>query len=112
MLVPAAQTRQLFQQLLRVPDLQVFGVQPNLDYFADQSARHRVVIPLDVDQAARVHSTTQPLERLQPPRRQWLQHRPFFCQPLLTAGVEPAEHLPQKLLVLGTAGEVPAATQH
>jgi hypothetical protein len=73
-LVPAAQARQPFDQLLRVPDLQVLGVKPNLDHFADQSAWHRVVIPFDVDQAATVHPRPQPLQRLQPSCRQRSQH--------------------------------------
>jgi hypothetical protein len=98
--------------LLRVPHLQVFGVQTHLDRFADQSARHRVGVPLDMDRAAAIHPASELLEGLQTPRRQWPQHTQLLRQPLLPTRVELTEQAPQELLVLGTAGEVPAATQH
>jgi len=69
LLVPASQTRQALDQLLGVPDLQVLDIQPGLDLLADQPARHRVAVPLDMDQAALVHATTPPLTGFQPPRR-------------------------------------------
>jgi len=112
LLVPAAQTRQTLQPLLRVPHLQVLGVQPHLDQRAQQSARQRVGVPLDVDRAALIHPTPDLLERLQPPRRQRPQHLQLLGQPLLSPRVELAEQVPQELRVLLSAGEVPAAAQH
>jgi hypothetical protein len=111
-LVPAAQTRQSLQPLLRAPHVQVLGIQPHLDHFADQPARHRVGVPLDVDRAAAVHATAELLERLQPQPRQRPQPRAFFLQTLHTPRIELTEQLPQEGQVVVSAGEVPAAPQH
>jgi hypothetical protein len=62
LLVPAPQTRQAFEQLLRVPHLDLLGVQPGLDLFTDQPARHRVAVSLDVDQTALIDPAAQLLE--------------------------------------------------
>jgi hypothetical protein len=88
LLVSAPQARQPFDQLLGIPDFHVLGIQPHLDLLADQPARHRVTVPLDVNQAALVHATPPSLARFQPPRRQRPQHRQFLRQPLTPAGVE------------------------
>lgn len=111
LLVPAAQTRQAFDQLLRVPHLDLLGGQPGLDHLADQPAWHRVTVPLDVDQAALVHPATQLLERLQPPRRQQSQPLALVREPLPTPRVELAQQPTQELLILHAADEVPTATQ-
>jgi hypothetical protein len=87
MLVPATQARLPLDQLLGIPDFHVFGIQPRLDLFADQPARHRVAVPLHMDHAALVHATTAALARLQAPRGQRPQPRQFLRQPLLPAGV-------------------------
>jgi hypothetical protein len=112
LLVPAAQARQPFDQLLGVPDLHVLGVQPNLDLFPDQPARHRVAVSLHVDQAALIHTTTPPLPPFQPPRRQRPQHRQLRRQALPPASVEPLLQLLQKAVVLFPARKIPAAAQH
>lgn len=112
LLLPAPQTRQPFDQLLGIPDLHVLGIQAGLDLLADQPTRHRVAVPLHMDQAALVHATTPPLARFQPPRRQRLQHGQLFRQSLATVRVELVLQLTQKTVVLFSAGEIPAATQH
>ena len=112
LLVPATQTRQPFAQLLRVPHLQMLGVQPDLDLRADQPARHRVAIPLDMDQTARIDPATHLPERLLPSRRQRPQQRSLFLQPLPPPRVELTKQLPQELVVLLPAGEIAAAAQH
>jgi len=111
-LVPAPQTRQPLQPLLGIPHVQMLGVQPHLDHFADQPARHRVGVPLDVQRAAAVHATADLLERLQPQHRQRPQQRALFLQTLHTPRIELTEQVPQEVQVLVPAGEVPAATQH
>lgn len=111
-LVPTAQTRQPLQPLLGVPHVQMLGVQPHLDRFTEQPARHRIGVPLDVDCAAAVHPTPDLLERLQPQRRQRPQDFQLLGQPLAPARIELTELLPQELQVLVPAGEVPAAAQH
>jgi hypothetical protein len=64
-----------------------------------------------MDGAAGVHPDPQPLAGLQPSRRQRLQRQQFLGQPHAPAGVTLREQLPQERLVLGPAGEVPAAAQ-
>jgi hypothetical protein len=111
LLVPAPQTRQPFDQLLGIPDLHVLGIQADLDRLADEPTRHRVAVPLHMDQAALIHTTTPPLARFQPPRRQGLQHGQLFRQSLTTIRVESVLQLTQKTVVLFSAGKIPAATQ-
>lgn len=69
LLVATPQTRQPLDQMLRVPDLHPFGIKPRLDHLADQPAGHRVAVPLQVNQAARIHATGPLLTRFQTPRR-------------------------------------------
>jgi hypothetical protein len=110
-LVPTPQTRHLLQPLLGIPHLQVLRVQPHFDHFTNQSARHRIRVPLDVQRAAAVHPTLHLPERLQPPLRQGPQDRQLLGQPRAPAGIELTEQLPQEGAVLVTAGEVPTAPQ-
>jgi hypothetical protein len=112
LLVPATQTRQPLQQLLRVPHLDHFGVQPDCHHLANQPARHRVAVALDVDQTARVDPAAPLLERLQPPRRQRPQPAALFVQSLPTPGIELPELLAEELLVLHPARKIPTAAQH
>jgi hypothetical protein len=111
-LVPSPESRQLFDELLRVPHFHMFRVQPYVYFLTDQPARHHVAVPLHVNQAALVHSTSQPLTRFQPPRRQGPQHPQFLREPLTPTGVEPHFQFPQKTHVGFAIDKVPAATQH
>lgn len=112
LLVPAAQPRLTLHQLLRVPHLDVLGIQPHFDLLADQPAGHHVTVPLHVNQTALVHTTTPPLARFQPPRRQRTQHRQLFGQPLPAPGVESLRQPAQETLVLLATRKIAAATQH
>lgn len=111
-LAPTAQPRHPLHDLLRVPHVHVLGVQARLDPLADQSARHRVRVPLDVDRAARVHRHHDASRRLEPARRQ----RPqvFHLQGLLRAAVrvELGEQIAKVVLVRFAGGEVPAGAEH
>jgi len=111
LLVPAPQPGQHLDPLLRVPDLQVLDEQPHFDVLADQPARHRVTVAADMDQAARIDLRAQALARLQPPRRQRLQHGALLGQPRPPARVKLCQDLPQELRVRLPAGEVAAAAQ-
>lgn len=110
-LAPPPQPRQLLDTTLGVPDLDPLGVQPRLDPLADETARHRVGVPLDVDRAAAVHAHLPPLARLQTPRRQRPQLGQFLRQTRLPRGIELREELAQERLVGPAAVEVPAAAQ-
>jgi hypothetical protein len=67
-LAPTPQSRQSFQQPPGVPHLDVLGIQPGLDPFADQSAGHRIDVVADMDGAARINPHPQAPTRFQPLR--------------------------------------------
>jgi len=110
---PAAppQPRQRLHQLLAVPHLQVFQVNPHFDPLADQAAVHRVHVVLHADHAAAVHRHGQAPARLQAPRRQRPQQRLLLGQAFTAAGVAPPADLGQKRLVRHPANKVPATPQ-
>jgi hypothetical protein len=87
-LVTSTQPWQPFHQLLRVPHFQVLHIHTHVHTFADQAARHRVGIPLDVNQAATVHARRHLFACFQPPRRQRLQLGQFLQQTLASPCVE------------------------
>jgi hypothetical protein len=111
-LVTATQPRQALHQLLREPNLQMFHVHAHFHALADQPARHRIDVALDVNQAARVHPRRHTLARFQTPRRQRLHLRQLFLQTLPTTGVELIQKPYQKFLVVLAARKIPAVTQH
>ena len=111
LLAPAAQARQSFDLLLSVPDLEVVGVQADLDPFPDQPAVHRVGVALHVQGAAAIHSHIHALACVDTLRRQRPQHRHLLGQPLLPAAVQLPEHLPHELRVVRPLREVAAAAQ-
>jgi hypothetical protein len=110
-LAPPTQPRQPLHALLRVPHLDLLRVQPRLHPLADQTARHRVDIVLDMDGAARVYTHRPTLARLQTPSRQRPQQGQLLGQTLLPARVALPEQSAQELLIRRSAVEVPAATQ-
>jgi hypothetical protein len=69
-LVTPHQPRQRIHLGSRVPDLHTLGIEPGLDFLADQTAVHRVGVAVDVDQAARVHAHRQPQATVLSLRRQ------------------------------------------
>jgi len=111
MLAAATQTRQTFHTLLRVPHLDLLRADPRLHPLADQPARHRIRVALDMDRAAPVHPHRPALARLQTPAWQRTQQRQLLRQTLLPVAVELLEQPAQERLVDGSALEVPAAAQ-
>lgn len=59
-LVAPHQPRQRVDLSSRVPDFHAIGMQPGLDFLADQAAVDRVGVAVNVDQASRVHAHRQP----------------------------------------------------
>ena len=110
-LAATTQTRQTFHTPTRIPHFDRLGADPRLHPLADQPARHRVNIALQVDRAAAVHPHPPTLARLQTTVRQRPQLRHFLGQLLLTVGIALGEQPTQEGLVLRPAGEVPAAPQ-
>jgi hypothetical protein len=111
-LASATQPRQTLDLTLRVPDLDVVGVQTHLHPFADQAAGHRVGVAADVNGAATVHPHPDALVGVEPLPRQRPQQGQLLDQSRPPALVPPGEQLPQERLVRRPAGEVPAAAQH
>jgi hypothetical protein len=112
MLATSTQAWQLFHHLLGVPHFDALGVQAGFHPFADQPAGHRVDVGLHVDDAARFHTHTQPLARLQSMTWQRPQERHFLGQPDGATGVLLPAQCVQELQVAVQAREVPAATHH
>ena len=111
MLAAATQTRHSFHTLLGVPHLDLFRPDPRLHPLAEQTARHRVDIALDMNRAASIDPHRSPLARFQTAGRQRTQLLQFLSQKLLPVAVELRDQLPQERLVGCPALEVPAATQ-
>jgi len=112
MLAASTQPRQPLLHLLGVPHLNALGVQTRLHPFADQPAGHRVDVVLHLDDAARFHTHTQPLARLQTLTRQRPQQRHFLGQPHGPTSVFLPAQFAQELHVAVPAVEVPAAPHH
>ena len=112
MLVSSAQPWQALHHLLRVPHFQVLYVYTNFNGFADQPARHRVAVPIHVNQAAAVHARRHALARLQALSRQRTQLRNLLRQPPTPARVEPIHEPPQKSFVVRALRKIAAAAQH
>lgn len=110
-LAATAQTRQTLHTPARVPHLDRLRADPRLHPFADQPARHRVDIALQVDRAAAVHTHLPTLARLQTTLRQRPQLRHFLGQLVLTVGIPLGEQRTHERFVLRPAGEVPVAPQ-
>src|ERR1700719_759658 len=69
----AALSRKLIYFLAAIPDLKGIGEDTRLNDLPDQTAVHRVAVPLHHDQAAGVHSRSHPFGTLNTSIGQWLQ---------------------------------------
>ena len=110
-LAPATQPRQPFDLLLRVPHLQVVGVDADLDPLADQPADHRVGVAADVDGAATIDAHRHSLAGVQTLRRQRPQHGCLLLEAPEPAPVALGEQRTHERRVVGAAGEVATAAQ-
>jgi hypothetical protein len=107
-LVLATQPRRQQHCLLAVTHLDLLRSHPDLQALADQPRRHRIAVLFHADRAPRTHLDAQPLQRLQPRRRQRPQHRQLLGKTLLPGRVLPGHHSLHKRRVLLPAGEIPA----
>src|SRR6516165_1592065 len=94
MLPPPLQSRQLLHLLLAIPDFYLVQVQSRFHLLADQPAGHRVHIPIDVDQTARVHPHSLPLAGFHapsslPPNVACVQRSSARTTPAETVGTRP-----------------------
>jgi hypothetical protein len=112
MLAPTSESRQGVELFGPVPDLECFGSDMNINLFANQSAGQRVGIATDVDRATRIDPRFEPSGHLQPSGRQRRQHGHFFSETLLSVGIAPGHELLEEQLIVASAGEITAPSQH
>ncbi len=112
MLAPASEPRQGIQLPGPVPDVEGLGPDVDIDLFADQTAGQRVGVATDVDRAARIDPGFEPPGHLQPPRRQRRQHGHFLMKTLPSIGIASGHELLEEQLIVASAGEIAAASEH
>ncbi len=112
MLAPASESRQGVELPGPVPDLECFGPDMNIDPLADQPAGQRVGVAADVDRAARIDPRFEPSGHLQSARRQGQQHGHLFSETLLSVGIATGHELLEEQLIVASAGEIAAASEH
>ncbi len=109
--VPADQARPRLHMMIRVPDLDAIGIQPGFDPFADEPARHRISVAMNVNQTAGVDLAGHLQTTVEPLIGQCPERRRLFGQAVAPAGVAGLHHLLQEHHILVAAGEVAAAAQ-
>jgi hypothetical protein len=112
MLAPASESRQGVQLPGPVPDLEGFGPDMNIDPLADQPAGQRVGVAADVDRAARIDPGLEPPGHLQPSGRQRRQDGHLFMKTLLSIGIASGHELLEEQLIVASAGEITATSEH
>jgi hypothetical protein len=112
MLAPAPESRQGVQLPGPVPDLECFGPDMNIDPLADQTAGQRVGVAADVDRAARIDPGLEPPGHLQPSGRQRRQDGHLLMKTLLSIGIASGHELLEEQLIVASAGEITAASEH
>src|SRR5207244_2080126 len=95
--------RQVFHLPLSVPNFDMVQVRTSFHPRPNQSAVHRIRVPLHVDQAARIHLHPLPFGRFHSARRQLPHHGHLFGQPGSPPRIPPCEQLLEQLPVLGQA---------
>ena len=112
MLAPAPEPRQGVQLPGPVPDVEGLGPDVDIDLFADQSAGQRVGVAADVDRAARIDPGLEPSGHLQPAGRQGRQDGHLLMETLLSVGIASGHELLEERLIVASAGEIAAASEH
>ena len=112
MLAPASEPRQGIQLPGPVPDVEGLGPHMDIDLFADQAARQRVGVAADVDRAARIDPGLEPPGHLQPASRQRRQHGHLLMKTLPSIGIASGHELLEEQLIVASAGEIAAASEH
>jgi hypothetical protein len=112
MLASASESRQGVQLSGPVPDLENFGPDVNIDLFADQTTRQRIGVAADMDRAPGIDPRFEPAGHLQPASRQGRQHGHLLTKTLLSVGIASGHELLEEQLIIASAGEIAAPTQH
>jgi hypothetical protein len=112
MLAPPPESRQGVELPGPVPDVESFGPDVNIDLLADQTAGQRICVAADVDRAPGIDPGLEPASHLQPTIRQGRQHGHFFTKTLLSSGIAAGHELLEEQLIVASAGEIAAASEH
>jgi hypothetical protein len=111
-LATATQSRQMFHQFLGVPDVHMIGMNAGLDQFTDQPAGHGIGVVANVYDAATMNTHCHTFASIEPLCGQRPQCLPLFQETLYSSLVALGKQLTDELLVVATAREITAATQH
>jgi hypothetical protein len=112
MLAPAPESRQGVDLSGPVPDVEGFGPDVNIDLFTDQTAGQRVGVAADMDRAPGIDPGLESPSHLQPASRQGRQDGHFLTKTLLSVGIASGHELLEKQLIVASAGEITAASEH
>jgi hypothetical protein len=112
MLAPASQSRQGVDLSGPVPDVECFHSDVNIHLFADQTTGQRVGVAADMDRAPGIDPGLESPSHLQPASRQGRQHGHFLMKTLLSVGIASGHELLEEHLIIATAGEIAAASEH
>jgi hypothetical protein len=112
MLAPPPESRPGVELPGPVPDVESFGPDVNIDLLADQTAGQRICVAADVDRAPGIDPGLEPASHLQPTIRQGRQHGHFFTKTLLSSGIAAGHELLEEQLIVASAGEIAAASEH
>ena len=110
-LVTADQARPRLDMVIRIPDLDAVRVEPGFDPFADEPARHRISVAMNVNQTAGVDLARHLQTTVEPMIRQCAERRRLLGTAVAPAGVADLHHFMQEIHVLIAAGKVAAAAQ-
>jgi hypothetical protein len=112
MSAPAPEPRQGVQLPGPVPDVERLGPDVDIHLFADQTARQRVGVAADVDRAPRIDPGLESSGHLQPASRKWREHGHLLTKTLLSVGIASGHELLEEQLIVATAGEIAAPSEH
>jgi hypothetical protein len=112
MLAPASKSRQGVDLSGPMPDVEGFGPDMNIHLFTDQTTGQRVGVAADMDRAPGIDPGLESPSHLQPASRQGRQHGHFFMKTLLSVGIASGHELLEKQLIVASAGEITAASEH
>ncbi len=112
MLAPASESRQGVDLSGPMPDVEGFGPDVNIHLFADQTAGQRVGVAADMDRAPGIDPGLESPSHLQPASRQGRQDGHFLTKTLLSVGIASGHELLEKQLIIASAGEITAASEH
>jgi hypothetical protein len=112
MLAPASESRQSVDLSGPMPDVEGLRPDVNIHLLADQTTGQRVGVAADMDRAPGIDPGLESPSHLQPASRQGRQHGHFLMKTLLSIGIASGHELLEEDLIVASAGEITAASEH